>query len=324
MSKICVTGGAGFIGSYVIRRLLEEGHEVIMYDSFLHYVYPIQRQHHYNIDARMEGLYERCTVVRGSTQDVDFLTRSLREHKPTRIIHLAARPLAKMAIEHPEEALNAIVNGTMNLLQAARNIDGFERFVYVSSSMVYGNFKQIPAPESHPKDPMEVYGGLKLSGEVLTRVYTRLYDIDHTIVRPSAVYGPTDNNRRVIGIFLENALHGKKLVVNGPETPLDFTYVKDIAEGIILATLKPEAKNDTFNVTCGRSRTILEAARIIQELIPGTEIEVKEHEKNMPLRGALDTAHVCEKLGYQPQYQLEDGLREYLDYLRIQQAAGAL
>lgn len=324
MSKIYVTGGAGFIGSYVIRRLLEKGHEVVMYDSFLHYVYPIKRCHHYNIDSRMADIFDRCTVVRGSTQDIDFLSRSMREHKPTHIIHLAAMPLAKMAIEHPEEALNAIVNGTMNLLQAARNVDCFERFVYVSSSMVYGDFKQIPAPEDHPKDPVEVYGGLKLSGEVLTRVYSKLYDIDHTIVRPSAVYGPTDNNRRVIGIFLENALQGKKLVVNGPETPLDFTYVKDIAEGIVLAALKPEGKNDTFNVTCGRSRTILEAAKIIEELIPGTGIEIKEHEKNMPLRGALDTTRVREKLGYQPQYQLEEGLQAYFDYLKIQQAAGAL
>lgn len=324
MSKICVTGGAGFIGSYVIRQLLEQGHEVVMYDSFLHYVYPIKRRHHYNIDRRMADLYDRCTVVRGSTQDVDFLIRAMRKHQPSHIIHLAAMPLAKMAIEHPEEALSAIINGTMNLLQAARDIPGFERFVYVSSSMVYGDFKQIPAPEDHPKDPKEVYGGLKLSGEVLTRVYTQLYGIDHTVVRPSAVYGPTDNNRRVIGIFLENALLGIDMVVNGPETALDFTYVRDIADGIILATLRPEGKNETFNITCGRGRSILEAAQVIQGLVPGIGIEVKPHEANMPMRGSLDTSKAQEMLGYRPRYQLEEGLAEYLQYLQIQQQAGAL
>ncbi len=316
--KILVTGGAGFIGSQVVRKLLELGHEVVIYDYLVHYVHPLQMRHLHNITRRLEGIQNKVRIVRGNTQDVDFLARTLREVEPQRIIHLAAMPLANLAIENPEEAANSILAGTMNLLQAARDMDRIERLVYVSSSMVYGDFVRIPADEDHPTNPKEVYGGLKLCGETLTRVYGRLYDLDYTIVRPSAVYGPTDNNARVLGIFIENALNGKTLQVRGAKSMLDFTFVTDAAAGIVAAALHPNASGQTFNVTRGQGRTILEAAKIVARLVPGTTVQILEAQKNLPARGMLDITRARTLIDYEPKVSLEEGLSKYVRFQKEQ------
>ena len=320
MSKIFITGGIGFIGSFVAKRLLEIGHEVIIYDSFVNYVYPMERKNLYNINMRVQSLKDKADIIRGSTFDQDFLRRALIDCKPSHIVHLAAMPLANLAIEHPEEAVQTILTGTMNLLQVARDLDCLERLVYISSSMVYGDFQKIPAPEDHPVNPKEVYGSLKFSGELLTRSFGRLYGFDYAIVRPSAVYGPTDNNRRVLNIFLENALSGKPLMVRGGNQFLDISYVADTAEGIVAVTVHPNASNSTFNITRGRGRSIVEAANIVAELVPGTVVEVQEPDKKMPSRGTLDISLAQKLLDYDPKIDIEDGIATYLEYLKKQRA----
>jgi nucleoside-diphosphate-sugar epimerase len=231
-------------------------------------------------------------------------------------------PLANLAIEQPEEALQAIMTGTMNVLQVARDIPTLKRFVYVSSSMVYGDFVRTPIREDDPKDPKEIYGSIKLSGELITRAFSRLFDIQFSIVRPSAVYGPTDNNRRVLGIFCENALSGKPLIVKGTQQALDFTFVTDIATGIALVTLHEKGAGKAFNVTRGRGRTILEAAEIVARLVPGTRIDVADVDGALPTRGTLDITAARELVGYEPKVDIEEGLGRYIDHLRAQCQAG--
>ena len=131
---------------------------------------------------------------------------------------------------------------------------------------------------------------MKLMGEKLVEDYHRLGAFDYTIIRPTAVYGPSDGNRRVLRIFLENALRGKPLVVRGRDSRLDFTWVEDTAEGIVLATLRPEASKKVFNISRGVSRTLGEAASIIAELVPGTDIRYEDSDSRMPSRGALESA----------------------------------
>jgi UDP-glucose 4-epimerase len=201
-------------------------------------------------------------------------------------------------------------------------LPAFERLVYVSSSMVYGDFVRVPVQEEDAKDPREVYGSMKLSGELLVRAFGRLFNIEYAIVRPSAVYGPTDNNRRVLGIFLENALLRKTLIVRGADNALDFTFVDDTAHGMLCAALHPKAAGKAFNITRGHGRTILEGANIIAKLVPGTRIEVQEHDKRMPVRGTLDVTRATTEIGYVPKMNIEDGLARYHAYLVDQRARG--
>jgi len=322
VAKILITGGAGFIGSHVTKLMLDLGHDVVVYDSFVHYVYPLERAHIDNIARRVAMIQGRAKLVRGHTHDQDYLRRVVAEAKPEYIVHLAAMPLANLAVEHPEEAMQTIMQGTMNLLQSCRDLSGLKRFVYVSSSMVYGDFARVPVAEDDAKDPKEIYGSIKLAGELLTRAFSNLYGVQYAIVRPSAVYGPTDNNRRVLGIFCENALAGKTLTVRGANEALDFTFVSDIADGIVLATLHPNGGNQVFNMTRGRGRTIQEAADIVARLVPGTRIEVAASDTRLPSRGGLDIARARSVLGYQPKVDIEDGLGHYLEHLRSQREAG--
>ena len=320
MARVMVTGGAGFIGCHVIKELIPLGHEIALYDSFLHYAYPLEFSHIHNIQHRLRDVADSVEIIRGNTQDLGHLSRMVREFQPSHIIHLAAMPLAKLAMHQPEEALGAIVQGTMNLLLTAQELSEFERFVYVSSSMVYGDFQRVPVDEDHPTNPKELYGALKLSGEIITRAYSQLYGIEHAVVRPSAVYGPTDNNRRVLSIFLDNALRGKPLKIRGEKTMLDFTYVTDAASGIVAATFNPGGGDKTFNVTRGEGRTLVQAAELIAKLVPGTRIEILEAESSIPTRGTLDISRARSLIDYDPKVDLKQGLERYLAFLKDQAA----
>ena len=318
MSRGLVTGGAGFIGSHTVRRLLDTGHEVFAYDFFHQYIHPIQPTFLENMQYRFDTLLNGAQVLRGSTTNKDGLRRHLMEVQPEYIIHLAALPLANVALRQTEEAFEGIVQGTVNMLEILRDMEGIKRFVYISSSMIYGDFKQIPMPEDGPKDPKEIYGGMKLCGELLVRVFSKRYGIPYSIVRPSAVYGPTDNNRRVLQIFVENAVCGKPINAVDPEsTFLDFSYVKDVAEGLRCVTFAPAAQNEDFNVTCGEGRSLGEAVEVLRKHFPNLDVRVKANEETFrPNRGALDVTKAERLAGYKSTYTLEQGITEYVEYMR--------
>jgi UDP-glucose 4-epimerase len=315
--RVLVTGGAGFIGSFIVRQLLEKDVDVIVYDSFTQYTSPLNSTYQHCLQARFDGVREKIEIVRGDTRDREMLRRVLLEYQPTRIIHLAGLPLANLSKSFSEEAFSTIVTGTVNLLEITRDLGTVKRFVYTSSSMVYGDFQQTPCPEDHPKNPKNVYGGCKFAGEVMTTTYGRQYDIPYAIVRPSAVYGPTDVNRRVVQIFVENALMGRPLILhNGGSASLDFTQVDDLARGFILAAFHERAIGETFNITRGEGRTLKEMATIIQGLVPQAQVVDKEYADERPKRGALDVSKARELLGYEPRYSLEAGLADYVQYVR--------
>lgn len=201
------------------------------------------------------------------------------------------------------------------------NID-FDRFVYTSSSMVYGDFPQnddgeiVAAKETDDCSPLGLYGAMKLSGENITQAYSERFGIPYTIIRPSAAYGPTDCNRRVTEIFLTNALEGKRLRLdNGGYHKLDFTYVKDLAKGFVLAAEHKNGRNEVFNMTRGEGRSIRELAETVGKLAPDVETYEKQKHVYRPNRGALDISKAQELLGYSPSYSLEEGMKEYHDFV---------
>ena len=315
--KIMITGGIGFIGSYITRQLLREGHEVIIFDSFTNYISPLESFYQVYLEKRFKGIEKGLIIIRGDTRNKSEVYRVIRQHKPNRIIHLAALPIADLCNKHSEEALSSILNGAVNVLEAMRDVDQVERFVYASSSMIYGDFQYFPADEEHPKNPKGVYGGTKLAGEIITQSFSRRFGNEYVIVRPSAVYGPTDVNRRVTQICIENALKGEPLVLHGGgHQKLDFTYVTDAANAFVLATLKPEAANQVFNITRGEGRSLKELADIIAGLIPDVTIVEKAVDIFRPKRGALDISKAKKKLGYEPKYSLEEGMTKYVEFVK--------
>jgi nucleoside-diphosphate-sugar epimerase len=317
--KFFVTGGAGFLGSYIAKVLGERDIPVVLLDAFIRY-YPIveteSELHQLYMRKRFQLLKHNTEMLRGDTRAKDHLRRVIMEHRPTHIIHLAALPLANLSNIYTEEAVESILNSTINLLEIARDVDFIERFVFTSSSMVYGDFQYLPADEEHPKNPRNIYGGAKYAGEIMTKVFGERYGIDYTIVRPSAVYGPTDVNRRVSQIFVESALSGEPLILQGPKSALDFSYVEDVAEGFVQAALEPKGANQVFNLTRGQGRTLREFADILKKMVPSLEVIEEGVDKDIPKRGALDIAKAEELIMYNPKHSLEQGLEKYVAFVR--------
>ncbi|MFH1638658.1 MAG: NAD-dependent epimerase/dehydratase family protein [Candidatus Woesearchaeota archaeon] len=328
MKTFLITGGEGFIGYHLIQELLkDENNQIISYDALKHFV-PLSKSHWcFYQDYRVKTLNsDRLIRVRGNILSKGFLRDTMEKYKPNVIIHLAALPIANVSNTYPEEATDDIFMTTMNILDVVKSLSyKIDRLVHISSSMVYGDFlrdkegKVIPAQEGQMCHPKCIYGCMKLNGEILVRTYNKRFGIPYTIVRPSAVYGPTDCNRRVTEIFVMNLLQGKELVLdNGGLHQLDFTYVKDLVQGLMLATTSDKALGETFNITCGNGRKIKDFAEILLKLYPesGSKAVVKAVDVYRPNRGTLDISKAKNLLGYKPQYNLEKGMKEYVDFVK--------
>lgn len=317
MSKIFLTGGAGFIGSFISKELIKEKDDVTIYDAFLNFVDPSESNYENLLKLRLSDVRDKVKIERGDIRHKDHLLRALQEYQPEIVVHLAALPIAKASNIHSEDAFGINLYGTVNVLESIRQVKSVKRFVYASSSMVYGNFEYSPADEEHPTKPIDVYGGTKLAGEVLTRAYGKRFNIEYTIIRPSAVYGPTDSNKRVSQIFVEDALKGKTLKLDGGgTTKLDFTFVEDTAHGFVLAMKSENAKDETFNITRGEGRSLKEFVDILKTLLPDIKTEITPVDKERPKRGALDISKARKLLGYKPKYSIEEGLKIYVDFVK--------
>jgi nucleoside-diphosphate-sugar epimerase len=166
--------------------------------------------------------------------------------------------------------------------------------------------------EDHSKTPVDPYGLLKLGAEGVVASACEERGMNYLIVRPSAVYGPTDNNLRVIQQFLSRALDGSPIEIKGANERLDFTYVEDLAKGLAQAVLAPAVPHRVFNMTRGKARTLLEAAEIIAKGVTGTELITLPKDSQQPSRGALDISRARSCFGYEPHVDLEEGIALYL------------
>ena len=317
--RVLVTGGAGLIGSSMIRTHVDRGHEVLALDNFTYgYAARPSAGIRDDISVRLDCLLDGARVERCSTLEKSRMRQLFTEFRPDCVVHLAAIPLVEVATKNVEAAADSLSTGLINILEILRDSSWTSRFVYASSSMVYGNFALDPMPEDGPKAPLNIYGGLKLAGEILTRSYLYPTNIDHVIVRPSSVYGPTDQHRRVVQKFCENALYGKPVKVNDRNDHImDFTYVADIAEGFYLASTHPNARNETFNMTYGHARTLSELVEVIRQTEPGLQLSAEDiDDSDRPTRGTLSIEKARRVLGYAPQWPLERGIPVYFEHLR--------
>lgn len=311
--NILLTGGLGLIGHNVARRLLDLGHQVSITDTRTDYGFIPKEELDYLMQERRKKIPELdLRAHRIDVSDKEGIQWLLGYYGPDAIIHLASFPRQKVVNINPALGSKTMSEGLLNLLEASGS-HGITKFVYISSSMVYGDFAD-DVTEDAQCHPQGQYGIMKLAGEWLVRDYSRRGCFDHVILRPSAVYGELDVEDRVVSKFLLNALRGEKLIVNGAKETLDFTYVDDAAKGIVAATISNNTANRTYNITKSHSYTLLDAARLAQQIVGKGTIEVRDKDADFPSRGALNIDAARRDFRYDPKVDVEEGFRRYLTW----------
>lgn len=312
--KFIVTGGAGFIGHNVVRQLEALGHECFVIDSATDYGFVPTDEMRYLQQARKARM-------KAGVHHLD-----LCDHKQIEtffnnfgvlvdgVIHLASFPRQKVVSQNPILGSEVMSTALVNLLEQTR-IHKIPKFVYISSSMVYGDFDN-GVKEDAVCTPQGQYGIMKYMGEQLVKDYTRRNCFDHVIIRPSAVYGEFDVEDRVVSKFVLAALRGQELKINGANETLDFTYVEDAALGIVQASLSTAAVNKTYNITKSHSKTLLEAASLVIKLANKGSVVVQDRDMNFPSRGALNTEAARNDFGFDPQVDIEEGFKRYIKWFK--------
>lgn len=311
--NILVTGGLGLIGHNVVKRLQEQGHVVSIIDNTTNYGIIPQEQINHLVKERLKKInvdgWYRIDMC-----DLDKLEHAFNIEQPEIVIHLASFPRQKVVNANPAEGSRVMSEGLIRLLEMSNNYD-VRKFVYASSSMVYGDFKD-DVKEDAVCNPQGQYGILKLAGEWLIKDYARRTGLDYTIVRPSAVYGPLDVEDRVISKFILNAMRGIPLRVNGASETLDFTYVDDAADGIVAAALSDNTDNKTYNITKSHSHSLLDAANLAVKVVGKGDIIVGSRDLDFPSRGALNIDAAKKDFGFDPKISVEEGFQIYYDWLK--------
>ena len=309
--KILVTGGEGFIGSWIVEKLSQMGHRVTTLDSGETYDV-IDRD---SLDRLCQWRQKNWKQVRRISGNVTMPLDRVWLRKQDIVIHLASYPRAKIVNEQPEMGVENIVVGTTGMLQDCVEY-GVKRFVYVSSSMIYGDFAD-GADEKTVPNPINIYGEAKLSGERLTQQFNRASGLEYVIARPSGVYGAGDIPDRVLSKFFSAAMDNRDITVHGADNRVDFTYVEDAADGIIRCALEKQAANKIFNITAGSAINLNEAAEKIIQLT-GSKSQIKDTGQNnlYPERGTLDISQAKNLLNYQPQHNFDQGIKKYYEWLQ--------
>jgi UDP-glucose 4-epimerase len=288
------------------------GHEITIVDNKTSYGLIPADELNYLMNERIKKIKTK-DIFNADITDYYALDEIINDDKPEIIIHLASFPRQKVVNVNPRAGSRTMSEGLINLLELAKK-HKVRRFVYISSSMVYGDFTDDVTEDAICK-PQGQYGIMKLAGEWLVKDYTRSCNLEHTIIRPSAVYGPLDVEDRVISKFILSALRGQTLKVNGVNETLDFTYVDDAAEGIVAATLSENAINKTYNITKSHSRTLKYAAELAVKLAGKGSIEIKDKDADFPSRGSLNIAAARNDFNFDPKVDVEEGFKIYYDWI---------
>jgi UDP-glucuronate 4-epimerase len=318
--RILVTGGAGFIGSHLAEKLLAAGHEVVILDDFNDFYDP--RIKHANI----AGFAKDVTVCQVDLRESDSVQAVFHREKTDAIVHLAARAGVRPSIQSPRLYYDTNVIGTLHLLEAAR-VTGVERFVFASSSSVYGASKTVPFSEDqHLIQTISPYGATKIAGEFLCSTYSHLCQMRVVALRYFTVYGPRQRPDLAIHKFTRRILAGQPIDQFGDgSTRRDYTYIDDIIQGTIAALDYSGPRYDIFNL--GESQTI-ELKKLISaiENALGKQAKINqlpEQAGDMPLTYA-DISKARKLLGYNPTTKLSEGLPKFIDwFLQSQKTAPA-
>lgn len=324
--KITIIGGAGFIGHNLALDLSSLGHQVSIIDGLsvnnLNSVLDNKDNLPYP-DLAQSFINERLSLITKNNikfviqdaRDYHALSKILDNLKPEIIIHLAAVSHANRSNKDPYSTFDHSLRTLENALDCAKK--KVEHFIYFSSSMVYGNFKTEKVDENSVCEPIGIYGALKYSGEKIVIAYNQVFDLPYTIVRPSALYGERCISRRVGQIFIENIIKGKEIILeNDGSEKLDFTYIKDLSNGVQKIIENKNSKNEIFNITYGQGRRIDELINILKENFKEIKVIKKTRDKLMPIRGSLSIDKAKTLLHYHPEWSIELGYKNYIDWYK--------
>ena len=322
--RVLLVGGCGFIGHNLAMHLKKKGCTIFIVDSLsvnnvLSFTdSEIKNKKLYNaiLNNRIELLNSNgINLIVQDARDYHAISRVYDEINPDIIIHLAAVSHANKSNKDPHSTFDHSFRTLENTLDFSKNKK--THVIYLSSSMVYGDFDAKDVNEETQCKPIGIYGTLKYSGELLVKAYNQIFDLPYTIIRPSALYGERCISRRVGQIFIENALFGKKISVNGlGDEKLDFTYILDLIQGISKSIGNEKAYNQIFNITFGEGRQILKLIEIIKNNFSNIEVEFKERSKLVPVRGTLSNAKSKDLLGYRSEWPLEKGYQQYISWYK--------
>ncbi len=324
--RIVLVGGAGFIGHNLALELKRLGSEVSVIDGLS--VNNLLYFHQTNMDIPHRDMYlsiinQRLDLLR--EYGVPLYVEDARNYlklsqlfgliKPQVVILLAAVAHANRSNKDPYTTFDHSTRTLENALDASR--DQVEHFIYFSSSMVYGDFNGLAVTEETPCNPLGIYGALKLGAEKLVVSYNQVFNLPYTIVRPSALYGERCVSRRVGQVFIENAIKGEPVNINGDGSDsLDFTYIDDLVQGIVKVIQHEASKGQIFNLTYGQARSIKQMAEMILEHFPKIEINYLPKDKLMPERGTLCVDKARKLIGYEPQFSLDKGFEKYINWYK--------
>jgi len=309
--KCLVTGGAGFIGSYIVKHLLKENAEqVVVLDNFT-----------YNRDDLIGELANQIVLSKGDISDKDLLKKTCEDVDI--IFHEAAQADVPASLRIPERDFQVNAAGTLNVLTAALATD-VQRVIYASSASVYGDNVASPEDrrfvETSAPNPLSPYAASKLAGEMLCTAYYHSYGLKTTSLRYFSIYGPgelpkKDSYSLVVAIFVPQAIECRELVIFGDGKQVrDFTHVEDVAKANLLAATSEGAIGETINVGTGKPTTIMELALKVKKLVRDVPLRFGPRPKGDPMGGYADTTKLKRILGFIPETPLEDGIRKYVEW----------
>ena len=314
MSKVLVTGAGGFIGSHLTELLLREGIEV---KAFVHY----------NslgtwgwIDTFPKELKDSVEVFAGDIRDPHGVREAMKGCEA--VFHLAALIAIPFSYHSPDSYVDTNVKGTLNVLQAARDLGGI-RVLVTSTSEVYGTAKYVPIDENHPFQGQSPYSATKIGADRLAESFYRSFDLPVTLVRPFNTFGPRQSARAVIPTIITQLLSGKKEIRLGSLTPTrDFNYVKDTANGFYQIYLSDQTVGQEINIATQKEISIGDLANeLIQQINPEAKI-VCDEQRLRPEKSEVNRLLGCNQkirqlTDWRPHYSFESGLAETIDFLRL-------
>ncbi|HEV3299027.1 MAG TPA: NAD-dependent epimerase/dehydratase family protein [Planctomycetaceae bacterium] len=313
-AKVLITGGLGFIGSNLARRLVELGAEVTLVDSLV----PEYGGNRFNID----GLDDRVRVNISDVRD----PYSLRTHLAGQdfLFNLAGQTSHLDSMEDPFTDLEINCRAQLSILETCRQFNPTARIVFASTRQIYGRPERLPVDERHPLRPVDVNGINKLAGEFYHRLYNDVYELPACVLRLTNTYGPRmrikDARQTFVGVWIRLLLEGKSFEVWGGQQLRDFTYVDDCVDALLLAAVRPEAAGQVFNLGGGEVTSLVDLARLLIGLNGAGHFEQREFptdRKRIDIGDYYaDDALIRKTLGWRPAVSLRDGFKRTLDFFR--------